>query len=304
MVLLVGRFLKEDNEAERPVAGRGRKSRKVMHMRIGAWVVVFMLSAGQPAWTTRPEIVLADFEGKDYAGWQMTGEAFGRGPAHGTLPRQMPVTGFLGKGLVNSFFDGDPSEGALLSPEFTINRKYICFLIGGGKFPDRACLNLLIGRRIARSATGTNDRPGGTERLMWRLWDVSDLAGQTARLQIVDHSIRPWGHITVDHILLTDDKDRFNQSRELTISKRYLNLPVRPGADPRPIRLVVDDKVARACTLALADRDPNDWVALDVAALVGRKVMLQVDSLPRFSHALDLMVQADKPRGRTLDPNE
>jgi fructan beta-fructosidase len=266
--------------------------------------LIAVLIAGQPAETVRKEIVLADFEGKDYAGWQVTGEAFGRGPAHGTLPRQMPVTGFLGKGLVNSFHAEGPAEGILLSPEFKIERKYICFLIGGGKYPERTCLNLLVGRRVARSATGTNDRPGGTERLMWRVWDVSDLAGATARLQIVDHSTRPWGHITVDHILLTDDKDRFNQSRELTINKRYLNLPVRPGADPRSLRLVVGDKVARAFTLELADRDPNAWVALDVTPLVGQKATLQVDSLPRFSHALDLIAPADEPRGRVLDPNE
>jgi fructan beta-fructosidase len=273
-------------------------------MRRCAWVLLSVLIAGQPAGTARKEIVLADFEGKDYAGWQATGEAFGRAPAHGTLPGQMPVTGFLGHGLVNSFRNGDQSEGTLLSPEFKIDRRYLCFLIGGGKYPDRVCLNLLIGRRVARSATGTNDRPGGTERLMWRVWDVSDLAGATARLQIVDHSTRPWGHITIDHILLTDDKDRFNQSRELTLSKRYLNLPVRPGADPRPLRLVVGDKVLRAFTLPLADRDPNDWVALDVAPLVGKKATLQVDNLPRFSHALDLLAQTDDPRGRILDPNE
>jgi fructan beta-fructosidase len=273
-------------------------------MRRCVWVLLSVLVAGQPAGTDRKEIVLADFEGKDYAGWQVAGEAFGRGPAPGTLPKQMPVTGFLGRGLANSFFDGGPAQGTLLSPEFRIERQYICFLIGGGKYPERACLNLLVGRRVVRSATGTNDRPGGTERLMWRVWDVADLAGQTARLQIVDHCTRPWGHITVDHILLTDDKDRFDQSRELTISKKYLNLPVRADADRRAVRLVVEDKVVRAVTPALADRDPNDWRALDVAALIGRKATLQVDRLPRFSHALDLMTQTDEPRGRILDPNE
>jgi fructan beta-fructosidase len=273
-------------------------------MRTCVWVVVSVLVAGQPAGTTRPEIVLADFEGKDYGLWQATGAAFGRGPARGTLPRQLPVTGFLGKGLVNSFLGGDPAEGTLLSPEFKIDRKYICFLIGGGKYPQRECLNLLVGRRVARSATGTNDRRGGTERLMWRVWDVSDLAGQTARLQIVDHATRLWGHITVDHILLTDDKDRFNQSRELTISRKYLQLPVRPGADPRPVRLVVEDKVVRAFELELADRDPNSWASLEVAVFAGQKATLQVDNLPRFSHALDLLVQADEPCGRILDPNQ
>ena len=43
-----------------------------------------------------PDIVLADFEGKDYGDWKTTGEAFGPGPAQGTLPRQMEVSGYLG----------------------------------------------------------------------------------------------------------------------------------------------------------------------------------------------------------------
>ena len=49
------------------------------------------------------DLVLADFEVTNYGAWKVTGEAFGPGPAKGTLPGgQMPVDGFLGKGLVNS----------------------------------------------------------------------------------------------------------------------------------------------------------------------------------------------------------
>ncbi|RYD61726.1 MAG: invertase, partial [Verrucomicrobiaceae bacterium] len=54
-----------------------------------------------------PEIVLADFEKSTYEPWTATGEAFGPGPAQGALPGQMGVDGFRGKGLVNSFFNGD-----------------------------------------------------------------------------------------------------------------------------------------------------------------------------------------------------
>src|SRR5258706_15997978 len=52
------------------------------------------------------DILLADFEGETYGDWKATGEAFGPGPARGTLPNQMPVSGFLGHGLVNSFYKG------------------------------------------------------------------------------------------------------------------------------------------------------------------------------------------------------
>ena len=55
----------------------------------------------------RPDLLVADFEGETYGKWVATGEAFGKGPARGALPGQMPVSGFLGKGLVNSFHKGD-----------------------------------------------------------------------------------------------------------------------------------------------------------------------------------------------------
>src|SRR5205085_11598375 len=85
----------------------------------------------------RPDVLIADFEGKDYGDWKTTGEAFGPGPAHGTLPDQMPVSGFKGQGLVNSFFHGDKTVGTLTSPDFKITRNYLNFLIGGGNHPDK-----------------------------------------------------------------------------------------------------------------------------------------------------------------------
>ena len=69
-----------------------------------------------------PEIVIADFEMSSYEPWTVTGEAFGPGPAQGALPGQMGVDGFRGKGLVNTFFNGDDSTGSRTSPEFQIER--------------------------------------------------------------------------------------------------------------------------------------------------------------------------------------
>ncbi|MHC4440696.1 MAG: GH116 family glycosyl-hydrolase, partial [Planctomycetota bacterium] len=79
----------------------------------------------------REKIVLANFEGTDYGEWEATGESFGEGPAKGTLAGQQQVSGFGGKGLVNTFLGGDGPVGALTSPSFEISRKYINFLIGG-----------------------------------------------------------------------------------------------------------------------------------------------------------------------------
>ncbi len=90
----------------------------------------------------------------------------------------MEVSGFEGKGLVNSYFDGDDTTGTLTSPEFSIQRKNINFLIGGGAQAGETCINLLVDGKAVRAATGPNDQPGGSEALDSHSWDVSDLAGK------------------------------------------------------------------------------------------------------------------------------
>src|SRR5262245_7668498 len=176
----------------------------------------------------RPDLLLADFEGKDWGDWKATGDAFGPGPARGTLPNQMPVTGFLGKGLVNSYHGGDGTTGTLTSPAFRLQRKYVNFLIGGGKYPGKTCINLLIDGKVVRTATGPNDRPGGSEALDWHTWDVGGLAGKSAVIQIVDDHTGGWGHVCVDHIVQSDRKRQSQPAaRELTVTGRYLHLSVK-----------------------------------------------------------------------------
>ena len=113
----------------------------------------------------RPDVLVADFEGDDYGGWKATGDAFGDAPARGTLPGQMPVEGYLGRGLVNSFRNGDDSTGDLTSPPFKIDRTHLNFLIGGGGWAGETGLDLLVDGRVVRSAVGPNREPGGSERL-------------------------------------------------------------------------------------------------------------------------------------------
>ena len=120
----------------------------------------------------RENILITDFEGKDYGDWQATGNAFGPGPAQGTLPNQMPVSGFLGHGLVNSYFQGDTATGTLTSPEITLNRKYLNFLIGGGHHPNETCINLLVDGKVVRTETGRD-----SERLDWASWELGKLEG-------------------------------------------------------------------------------------------------------------------------------
>ncbi len=175
-------------------------------LRIGSCLALLLLLGSQSP--RRADIVVADFEGRDYGKWQTTGTAFGTGPASGAVSGQMRVSGFLGHGLVNSYHGGDDATGTLTSPPFQITRKHINFLIGGGQHPGLTCINLLVNGAIARTATGPNDRPGGTERLQWHSWDVADLEGSTARIEIVDRAMGGWGHINVDQITLSDEEQK------------------------------------------------------------------------------------------------
>lgn len=158
-----------------------------------------------PRQNPRPDRVLADFEGGDYKGWKPEGEAFGPAPSRGTERDQNPVTGFAGKGLVNSFRGGqgtpagDRPTGRLTSEPFTIDRDYLAFLIGGGNHRGQTCINLLVDGKVARTATGK-----ANEKLEPFAWDVRELAGKQATLQIVDAASGAWGHINVDHIMLAD----------------------------------------------------------------------------------------------------
>ncbi len=247
------------------------------------------------------DVVLADFEGKDYGAWKTTGEAFGSGPAQGTLPRQMEVTGYLGHGLVNSFNGGDKSTGTLTSPEFTINRKFITFLIGGGGHKGKTCMNLLVDGNVVRTATGPNLVPGGSEELAPASWDVSELAGKKAQIQIVDNATGGWGHISVDQIAMSDKPAAAApkagaRERELTIEKRFLLLPVRTSESKKSKKsrasLVVDGAVVREFDIDLAD--PAEWFAqLDASEWKGKKATLRVEKMAEDSKALDLVTQSD-----------
>jgi len=146
----------------------------------------------------RAAIVFEDFE-QGYAQWTATGAAVGTQPAHGTLPGQQPVSGFAGAGLVNTFLGGDATTGTLLSKPFTIARHYITFLVGGGSSKGNTCINLLVGGAVVRTATGRD-----VETLTPDFWNVADLEGTQAQLQIVDAATGPWGHINGDQIVFTD----------------------------------------------------------------------------------------------------
>ncbi len=256
--------------------------------------LVLLVAASPLTAADRADVLVADFEGDTYAdGWKTTGTAFGKGPARGALPNQMPVSGFLGKGLVNSFAGGDDSTGTLTSPEFTIDRKHINFLIGGGKHPGKTCVNLLVDGKVVRTATGPNDKAGGTEHLDWHTWDVAEFAGKKAIIEIVDEQKGGWGHINVDHIVQSDTKKQAElMTREFDIGHPYLHLPVKTGAPMRRVKFVVGKSTVREFDIELALGVPDFWATSDVTAFKGKKLTVEV-TLPSDADLAKLIAHSD-----------
>ncbi|MFI9566198.1 GH32 C-terminal domain-containing protein [Streptomyces rishiriensis] len=220
--------------------------------------------------------VLADFEGGTYGAWTTTGDAFGAAPATGTLPDQQEVSGWLGDGLVDTYLDGDHTTGTLTSPEFTIDKNHINFLIGGGDHPagsaDPTALELLVDGRVVRSATGKD-----AEALAWASWDVGDLAGKKAQIRIVDDNTGGWGHLNVDHIMLSDTK-------------------ARPVSQETAVNLLVDGQVVRSATGS--DSETLDWASFDLRPYAGKEAKIQVvdANTAGWGHVLaDQFTAADKP---------
>lgn len=173
------------------------------------------------------DIVIADFEAATWGDWQISGTAFGSGPAAGALPGQMSVAGFQGRGLVNSFAGGDESTGMALSPPFRIERSHVAFLIGGGADAGKVGVELLIGEQVVRRATGAE-----SEDLVGDAWDVSELQQQLARIRIYDYASGGWGHINADHFIQTDTPpERFDLTARLEQyrkSAEYMDEMFRP----------------------------------------------------------------------------
>jgi len=186
--------------------------------------------AGPPPKDKRPLIVFEDFESGSYRNWTTEGKAFETGPVTGTLGGQQPVSGFHGKYLVNTFVAGDPPQGTATSKPFTIERRYINFLVGGGSHAGQTCMNLLVGGKAVRTACGKN-----LELLEPDCWDVGPWMGKQAQLQIVDKHSGGWGHINIDQIVFSDKPD---------------------AIPPPPITQALADLMPFTCDGRLADGKP------------------------------------------------
>jgi sucrose-6-phosphate hydrolase SacC (GH32 family) len=140
--------------------------------------------------------MLFDFE-RSLDDWIMEGDAFNDCP---TVAEE--TNGKEGYRCIKS---SGPGKGKITSPEFTISKKFINFLVGGGYYPGEECVNLLIDGNLVRTKTGNS----GNAHLTWTGWDVTEFIGRSARIEIVDNKAAVGfsmkGYIFCDAIMLSDD---------------------------------------------------------------------------------------------------
>ncbi len=196
-------------------------------------------TAGKPSVEANPrsDILFEDFE-NGYDKWKVEGDAFGHEPEHGTLPNQQPVSGFLGKGLVNSYVGGDDSIGKMTSQSFVIQRNFIRFLIGGGHYKTTQ-IRLLINNHVVRASSGEDN-----EHLKPAMWDVTEFVDQTAHIEIVDYKKGGWGHINIDQIVFTDwpGDPAVVKLLEDVLPIRFSGIEVLPGQANEPSRVVFQNQ--------------------------------------------------------------
>ena len=249
------------------------------------------------------DLLLNDFEGADYGGWKVEGKAFGTAPAKGTLPGQMEVTGFQGKGLVNTFLGGDGPTGKLTSPGFTIERDYLTFLIGGGGHKGKTCMNLLVGGEVVLSATGPNTEPGGSEFLNWENWDVKKYKGGKAVIEIVDDASGGWGHINIDHISQSNTPAKkkpgaparsqpappLQNAIEIVITGKYLIFPVSNKGKRGRMTIHVGEQLVHNLDCDFPpDKEAIDWWGwLDMSEYLGKTAKISVAAAPEIAAMIE-----------------
>lgn len=164
---------------------------------------------GDRGHTVPPEdILVADFESGYPAGWTSTAVAgrvnpFPAGPARTTWTGALP-TGTLGGGYASSQLAGptanrsDANQG-ILSGSFTLQRRYLHLLVGGGSDPVNTVVRLRVNGSVVASASGQQNT-----KLAWVSWDVSAYLNQTATIELVDTSNAAYGFILCDQIVQSD----------------------------------------------------------------------------------------------------
>lgn len=101
--------------------------------------------------------------------------------------------------------------------------------------------------------------------------------------------------ITLLSLLASGIQSLSAQTRSLTITKRYLNLPVSQAQNRGTMQFSFQDKPERSFKIRLATDKPDYWVFCDMAALQGKTITIRYDG---NAEGLRHIYQDDKMAGQ------
>jgi len=174
------------------------------------WSILFLFMGFSSFGDEGEEVlIIEDFE-KRRGDWTFEGSAF-EGYGHGDywhpgrFDRGMLRTrGHRGTALLKSWGrDGrnvDGVTGRALSPPFKLERNFIRFMMSGGKNPGKISVNLLVGGKVVRSASGNN-----SNQLEAVAFEISQFKEKEAQVEVIDQSTEPWGHVCIDDLVQTNN---------------------------------------------------------------------------------------------------
>ena len=261
-----------------------------------------------PAAPPKPDVVFEDWSKPTYQGWTVEGSAFGSGPIDkSAIPAYQGDVGGDTARVVNSHASAagdintrDNATGKLTSRTFAIERNFVRFWIGGGNYAGKTCLNLLVDGKVVHSATGQ-----ANNLMTLQQFDVQQLAGKQAVIEIVDAQQGPWGNIGVGKITLTDKPAATGALAELpdfgTMGLAVLGEPAGHVSDDAsaPLATKLIGEIGRSLSLAPGKSEVVTFV------LTWHFPNLKMDRLPggryyatKFSSALAVAerVAANFPR--------
>ncbi len=155
------------------------------------------------------DILLEDFEQKR-RDWTFEGSAFvGYGSGNYFNPGRanhgpLRIQGFHGQMMLKSWGPHgrniDSETGRAVSSKFKIERKFLRFLMSGGHFPGRTCVNLLLDGNVVASVTGQNSHVMESVA-----FDVAPHLGKDVQIEVLDRVTGPWAHVCMDMLIQSNE---------------------------------------------------------------------------------------------------
>lgn len=188
-----------------------------------------------------PDVIFEDWSDGTYAGWSVSGSAFGPTPVtEAQTPDYFRREGPLM--LLGTYFatshdfreygdagQADVQTGRLTSAEFTIDHRYLVANIGGGSDINQVGLRVVVDGEVVARLAGNN-----AETLALKTADLTAYRGRTAHLEIADDATGGWGHVNCDRIWFSDLPLRVQPVDELHDAGTFTIAALERGARVRP----------------------------------------------------------------------